>query len=210
MSDPFVEMDKSISGHRDSPLNPVHVEEVFNACLARGEVDHPTITAVGILHKANFAMKRLDERKAEIGGMLAQLPVEFLPHDVGGGNGWSFLQACMDKDGRQWTGLHLTMEQLVLLGLATGQVVFCMPREMWDILPEKMPYFMVVLEHEVVYHCHFCGEKLVLDESGMSYTTEVGEFWSDVLNDSVLAHPDCLPRGIDAVITGTDPEWRLA
>jgi hypothetical protein len=58
--------------------------------------------------------------------------------------------------------------------------------------------------------CHFCEEKLVLDDSGMSYTTEVGEFWSEALQDSVLAHPDCLPRGFEAVAAGSDPEWKLA
>jgi hypothetical protein len=147
MSDPFVEMDKTISGHRDSPLNPTHVEEVFTACLAHGDVDHPTVTVIGIVHNANFAMKRLDEHKEEIAGMLAQLPNEFRARELGGGGGWSFLNACQDRDGNQWTGLHLTMEQLVLLGLATGQVIFCMDRDMWDILPGGMPYFVVVEDH---------------------------------------------------------------
>jgi hypothetical protein len=147
MSDPFVEMDKAMSGYRDSPLNPIHVEEVFNACLAHGDVDHPTITAVGILHKANFATKRLDERKGEIAGMLAQLPTEFKSVSNGGKGGWSFLNACQDCDGHQWTGLHLTMEQLVLLGLATGQVKYCFSdREIWAALPGGMPYFMVVTD----------------------------------------------------------------
>lgn len=60
-----------------------------------------------------------------------------------------------------------------------------------------------------VQRCHFCGDKLLLDRYGM-YREEVGEFWSDKLNDSVLAHPDCLPLGIGAVINGEDPEWKLA
>jgi hypothetical protein len=141
--DPFVEMDHAILGHRDSPLNPQHVSEVFEACLAHGAASHPTITAVGITHTVHFAMTELDRRKAEIAGMLAQLPNEFISHQAGGGGGWSFLNACHDRDGVQWTGLHLVMEQLVLLGLATGQVDWCLPREMWKMLPGEMPYFVV-------------------------------------------------------------------
>jgi hypothetical protein len=143
MTDPFIEMDKAIAGHRDSPLNPQHVEEVFEACLAHGEASHPTCTVQGIVHTAHFAVDELQRRKKEIGGMLAQLPAEFTPCEAGGAGGWSFLNACQDRDGNQWTGLHLTMEQLVLLGLGTDQVAWCLPRDMWTALPGQMPYFVV-------------------------------------------------------------------
>jgi hypothetical protein len=133
-----------MADHRDSPLNPTHVGEVFNACLAHGEASHPTITVQGILHTAHFAVDELERRKREIGGMLAQLPTEFQPHETGGGGGWSFLNACDDRDGRQWTGFHAVMEQLFLLGIATGQAKWCMPREMWKMLPGEMPYIAVV------------------------------------------------------------------
>jgi hypothetical protein len=135
---------EAVEGHRDSPLNAAHVHEVFEACLAHGEVSHPTCTVQGIAHTANFAMKELAARKNEIAGMLAQLPNEFMAHDDGGGGGWSFLNACNDRDGLQWTGFHLVMEQLVLLGLAIGRVQWCLPREMWSVLPGEMPYFVVV------------------------------------------------------------------
>jgi hypothetical protein len=50
----------------------------------------------------------------------------------------------MDKDGNQWTGLHLVMEQLFMLGLATDQANWCMPdREIWKSLPGGMPYVVV-------------------------------------------------------------------
>lgn len=62
--------------------------------------------------------------------------------------------------------------------------------------------------------CHFCEEKFT-PQPGTSaddglFEEEVGEFWSENLQDSVLAHPDCLPLGIDAVLTGEDPEWKMA
>ena len=134
-----------MSDYRDSPLSAQRVSEVFEACLAHGSESHPTLTVQGIVHTAHFAEIELHDHRAEIGGMLAQLPTEFQPHIEGGGGGWSFLQACMDRDGRQWTGFHLVMEKLVLLGLGTGQVTFCMPREMWEVLPGGMPYFAVVV-----------------------------------------------------------------
>jgi hypothetical protein len=57
--------------------------------------------------------------------------------------------------------------------------------------------------------CAFCNMKLKQDKSGM-YEEEVGEFWSKTLQNSVLAHPDCLPNGIDAIFEGKDPEWSMA
>jgi hypothetical protein len=134
-----------VSEYRDSPLSTRHVTEVFDACLAHGEASHPTVTVVGIVHTAHFALNELEARKTEIAGMLAQLPNEFIDNAAGGGGGWSFLNACNDRDGNQWTGLHLVMEQLVLLGLGAGQVQWCLPREMWKILPGEMPYFAVKL-----------------------------------------------------------------
>ena len=46
-------------------------------------------------------------------------------------------------DGTQWTDLHRTMEQLFLLGLASGLVTELMPRELWGSLPGGMPYYAV-------------------------------------------------------------------
>lgn len=143
MPDPFVEMDKEAGGHRDSPLNPTHVEEVFRACLAHGEQSHPTVTVKGILHNAHFAVSELQKRHKEIGAMLDLLPTPFQKLEKGGGGGWSFLQACLDNDGNLWTGVHLTMEQLFMLGLATEQASFCMPREIWEALPGGMPYLVI-------------------------------------------------------------------
>lgn len=59
--------------------------------------------------------------------------------------------------------------------------------------------------------CHFCQERLRVDpQDDEFYLEEVGEFWSEVLQRSVLAHPDCLPMGITATLLGEDPEWKMA
>lgn len=62
-----------------------------------------------------------------------------------------------------------------------------------------------------VKRCHFCHEIIKTEPGDIDlYLEEIGEFWSENLQDSVLAHPDCLPMGIDATLAGEDPEWKLA
>jgi hypothetical protein len=72
--------------------------------------------------------------------MLDELPDEFKKT---GGGGMSFLNACNDKHGNQWTDLHQRMEQLFQLDIGIGKVKCLMPREMWGILPDGMPYYVV-------------------------------------------------------------------
>jgi len=54
---------------------------------------------------------------------------------------------CMDKHGVQW-GEHRNIEQLVVLGIAAKMVKYCMPRDMWGILPGGMPYIAIDTEKE--------------------------------------------------------------
>ena len=42
--------------------------------------------------------------------------------------------------------------------------------------------------------CGLCGERFQVGSNGM-YAEEVGEFWSEVKQDSVIAHAEC---GINA------------
>lgn len=69
-------------------------------CLfAEGEdTSNPVITN-GILHNFGFHRGRLMGHKQEIAELLNGLPEDFRA-DKGGG--WSFLNACMTKTGRQW------------------------------------------------------------------------------------------------------------
>jgi len=62
---------------------------------------------------------------------------------VVGEGGWTFLNACQDKHGRLWTGLHQTVEKLFLLGMATGKAKCLLPREVWPMLPGGLPYFAI-------------------------------------------------------------------
>lgn len=124
-------------------LDPTNVETIFMDCMA-DNIDGPnTVVTEGIMAKMAFDRDKLAMHRTEIGDMLSQLPTEFKTKDQGGGDGWSFLNACMDSDGNQWTGMHSTMDQLFVLGIATDQAEWCMPKEMWDLLPGGMPYVVV-------------------------------------------------------------------
>lgn len=121
------------------------LNEVLIDCLFKEEeiVDGKPIVepvkVVGIMREFGFHPGRLESHKEEINGMLDQLPEKF--HE-GVGGGYSFLNACMDKEGNQW-GEHSTVELLMCLGTAIGRVAYCLPREIWGALPGGMPYFVV-------------------------------------------------------------------
>ncbi len=131
------------------------VEEIFNECLygepelnitrgndlESGEVPADAVVAHGVMNKVIFHPGRLEANRGEIIDMLLQLPEPFM---LSKGGGWSFLQACQDRNGDQWTGLHLIMDQLFTLGIAIGRAKNLLPREMWSALPGGMPYLAVV------------------------------------------------------------------
>jgi hypothetical protein len=126
---------------RTSVLNAERVQKVFLACLFKDGEDHGKYVPVpGITTNVGFHPGRIEEHKAEIAEMLGELPDEF---KESGGGGMSFLNACNDKHGNQWTGMHRAMEQLFQLGLAAGKAACLMPREMWGALPGGMPYYVV-------------------------------------------------------------------
>lgn len=130
-------------------LTAANVEATLVDCLpkdvteaeARMMIDNGQAVLVeGPVHSYALIKDKLEEHRGEVRDMLAQLPYTFRA-TIGGG--WSFLQACNRQDGEQWTGMHLTMEQLFLLGEATGQASLLLPRAMWDILPNGMPYYII-------------------------------------------------------------------
>ena len=122
-------------------LDPEQVNAIFMDCLFKeGEDTSKHVKAEGITKNVGFHPERLEGHKAEIATMLDELPDEF---KESGGGGMSFLNACNDKHGNQWTGLHQRMEQLFQLGIGVGKAKLLMPREMWSALPGGMPYYVV-------------------------------------------------------------------
>ena len=122
-------------------LNAEQVNAVFTDCLFQdGEDTSKHVKAEGIVRNVGFHPARLESHKTEIVAMLDELPEQFQEKS---GGGWSFLNACNDKHGNQWTGLHQTMEQLFQLGIGIGKVKSALPRELWSLLPGAMPYYIV-------------------------------------------------------------------
>lgn len=127
-------------------LNTERVERVLMACL-HDEDDDTTngVLVEGIVGTFGFRKDRLEAHRGAIMEMLSELPDEFRNVGSGGGGGWSFLNACDDRHGEQWTSFHRSMDQLFCLGKAIGAVDEVLPREMWEVLPGRMPYYRVNL-----------------------------------------------------------------
>ena len=122
-------------------IDPERVVEVLGDCL--GENSDTVIVIEGIMSVYHFRQEKLKEHREEIAGFLMNLPLPFRSAKVGGGGGWSFLNACDDANGVQWTGMHRTMEALFCLGLALDLVKWALPRDVWSALPGGMPYVIV-------------------------------------------------------------------
>lgn len=118
-------------------LTADNVHAVLKDCL--NDTDGTMYKAV--LVSARLNDKCLEAHREQILSMLAQLPEQFM-RSCGGG--WSFLNACIDADGRQWCDTHRTIDILVLLGIAIGAVEFVFPqRELWQAFPGGVPYFVI-------------------------------------------------------------------
>lgn len=123
-------------------LTAENVSTVFMDCLFRDEENKSNpVLAEAILSTFGFHPERLESHRNDIKELLAWLPTQFREGGNDGG-GWSFLNACMTREGDQW-GEHRNIEQLLALGIATGQAKILMPRQMWSVFPGGMPYFSV-------------------------------------------------------------------
>ena len=123
-------------------LTSENVEKIFMDCLfKKGENTENAILVEGITSKFGFHPERIKHYSNDIEEMLYQLPKEFKKQH---GGGMSFLNACNNLNGEQWTGFHRIMEQLFAIGMASGKVKCLMPRDMWSLLPGGMPYYVVL------------------------------------------------------------------
>ena len=123
-----------------------NVHSIFMACLFTDDeekvgIPKNFVEVTGVQNHIGFNPDRIKCSEQDIFDMLLQLPEQFL-QSVGGG--WSFLNACNNKENMLWTGEHRIMDELVCLGLAIKKVFFLLPRAIWQALPGGMPYFMVL------------------------------------------------------------------
>lgn len=122
-------------------LSSKNVEDIVRDSLCH-TVESDGITIDGVVGTYKFNSDKLESHRTEIESMLSQLPNEF---KKSGGGGWSFLNACDDKNGKQWTSFHQTMEQLFCLGMGINKVECQLPKEMWELMPGGMPYYMILM-----------------------------------------------------------------
>lgn len=137
-------------------LNIENVDRIFSDCMFRSHEEYEERKKEGLhvfVHsiqnpkvKIGFHPERIEAHRQEIREMLSQLPDGFFP---GTGDGASFLQACYTKDGQLWTGIHLEMEKLCLLGVASKEMIILTPDPAIRVsLPGGMPYFRVEKEKQ--------------------------------------------------------------
>jgi len=137
----------------DQIINPDLVREMFYDSLFRdeevtkGQTPAGAVLVEGIVRNVGFHPDRLRSHSDQVKQWLSLLPHQFR-EGKGGGGGWSFLEACNQEDGAQWTGMHQTMEQLFQLGIGLGMAKWLLPRSYWTMLPGGMPYVSVVIEGE--------------------------------------------------------------
>lgn len=113
------------------------VRKAFRECLFKeGEDTTNHVKVEGITRNFGFHPQRLEEQRELVTSLLAELPAEFK-------EGYTFLNFCMNKDGRLWTGEHSVCEQLIVMAIGLDLMSYCMPRKMWAILPGGVPYIIV-------------------------------------------------------------------
>lgn len=123
-------------------LTSENVLKTLRDCFSQPD-NTGVIKVEGVRAILHFDKARIEAHRQDIMSMLEQLPEEFME---GKGGGMTFLNMCLDKDGRQWTGDHLIMDGLVCLGIAVGAVVFFLSdRETWVAFPGGVPYIIIDL-----------------------------------------------------------------
>ena len=126
-------------------IDPDEVNDIFLDCLYQDNecvesVPEDAVIVEGIVNKFRFHPVRLEEKRTKVSELLKALPHEFRKS---GGGGWSFLNSCKQENGVQWTSSRNRMEELLCIGIGLGVVECYTPREMWGILPEGMPYYVI-------------------------------------------------------------------
>jgi hypothetical protein len=120
-------------------ISESRVEELFLSCLTGGD---NYIRLEGIL--ADFGLDKtvLEANREEITELVKNLPGPFRQSE---GGGWTFLKAHRDYNGVVWTEQPAHVEQIMLLGMGIGLIEYCLPRNMWSLLPNNVPYFRILL-----------------------------------------------------------------
>ena len=128
-------------------LTHLNIQAVIRDCLftdAEIPGDSPTpahVKGEGVMVSMAFHPERLESHREDVRSMLSQLPDDFMSDN---GGGMSMLNMPFTKDGEQY-GEQRDADALFILGNALGFTKFLMPRNMWSMFPDGMPYIAVTL-----------------------------------------------------------------
>jgi hypothetical protein len=140
-------------------ISEARVEAILHDCMYTDEEMPPesaipegTVMVEGVVAVFGLHPGRLESYRAEVAAMLEALPDSFhyRVEQDGGGVGDSFLRACQTRDGELWTDQHRSVEQLVVLGIGLGYVIYLLPRGLWGMLPGGLPVLIVDTSGELV------------------------------------------------------------
>ena len=113
------------------------VSLAFMKCLFKeGEDTTNNVRVEGLTNIFHLHPQRLEEQRELIKAIIDELPPIFK-------EGYTFLKLCENKDGDQWTGMHKTCQELVVMAVGLGLMSYCLPREVWPVLPGGVPYVIV-------------------------------------------------------------------
>ena len=98
--------DAVIPSYAKPLIDAARVDEIVRDCLVTEAPGPEDVVVDGVVHTFAFKADKLAEHRLEVVGMLVELPMQFRPAEMGGGGGWSFLNACNDRRGEQWTGMR--------------------------------------------------------------------------------------------------------
>lgn len=117
---------------------PRLIDSLFTSCLFRdGEPTDGAVMVEGITAHFGFHPDRLQAAVPELRALVdSTVPDAFMS---GGGGGSSFLALAFDRLGCHWAE-HPTLQQLVVMCIGAGLADYCLPREVWPVLPGGMPY----------------------------------------------------------------------
>ena len=121
-------------------LNGKRIHEIFVNCIFKDKNGQTRtyLEVEGVMSDTYLDGDRLESHKDEILRLLDELPDEFKTPE-----GASFLDACKDRRGEQWTYLHFPIDELFQLGMGIEKILCLTPRDMWETMPGGVPNYRI-------------------------------------------------------------------
>lgn len=126
-------------------INQEEITAIFLDCLFKDDeivnnkpIIDPIYATGIVVDKFGFNPDRIKLYEENIKKAIDQLHETF-------NEGWSFFNLGLLKDGMIWTTSHQCMEQLLVLGIASGFLKYTLPKKSWRFLPGGVPYVIKVL-----------------------------------------------------------------